>query len=92
MTTSNTYIRDPSNLWEPLGQADEKWLKTTKGQCNPCPSGRDWEVGTRLGDMPSRIYAVVPGLGACSTATMDDEPVTKVALVPVTLTTVEFVQ
>jgi hypothetical protein len=78
-------------LWELLDTADRSWLKTTTGLCNPCQSERDWEVGTRLGDMPSRIYAVVPGLEACSTATMDDEPVTKVALVPVTMTTVEYV-
>jgi hypothetical protein len=90
-TNTAIYPRPTDNLWITIGKGDENWLTTTLGVCNPCPSGTDKEIGTRLGVMPKRIYESIGGLGSCTTATMDDEPVTKVALVPVTITTTEYV-
>lgn len=69
-----------------MGTADGSWLSETWGVCNPCPTGAVSEIGTRLGDIPKRLYTTNSELAKCTKATMDDEPMTKVALVPVTST------
>lgn len=88
---TSVYTRPTDKFWEPMGTADGSWLSETWGMCNPCPTGAVSEIGTRLGDMPKRLYTTNSELASCTKATMDDEPMTKVALVPVTSTRTVYI-
>jgi hypothetical protein len=90
-TTSSIYTRPTDALWIPLGTADSAWLTYSTGVCNPCPPGQTSQVVTRLGDLPLRVYDGVDGLKTCTTAKMDDNPITRVVLEGITITHTETI-